>query len=159
MEVLSSLFLLEKHDIPKGVSIPPFDVLKKATVFSKYELKRIFARFCTLCIENGVTNGIVDKPTFLLQPEVSFCFLVDMAFDFEASRHVLLPVNKQIVVPNAPPANDADPTKSTNIVTTSVIENSNGLDFEQFVSFFNEFSPLRSLQQKLDCKYYNYINM
>ena len=149
MEVLSSLFLLEKHDIPKGVTLPKFDVLKKSTVFSKFELKRMFARFCTLCIDNNITSGIVDKSTFLLQPEVSFCFLVDLAFDYESSRHALLPDDPKpltsTTVPVVPPVDNATKILSPN-------DSCKGLDFEQFVSFFNEFSALRTLDQKLNCK-------
>lgn len=118
------LLFLEKHAIPPGVNIPNYDRISKESNFTVFELKRMFCRFCTLCIEGNITNGRIDKYTFLQQPELSFCFLAEFAFEFEQGK------TKAMVSKGSPWPK--------------------GLDFTQFVSLFNQFSPLNPTVKKAE---------
>ncbi len=127
IENIMELFLLEKHPIPKGVNIPNFETMAAASNFTTYELKRLFCRFCLLCGENGNTNGRVEKFTFLQQPELSFCYLAEFAYEYEQGK-TKAKVGRGETWPK-------------------------GLDFSQFVSVFSEFSPLNPGHKKAECKY------
>ena len=119
-------FLLEKHAVPKGVNHPNFEALASATNFTVYELKRLFCRFCILCERNGNTSGRVEKFTFLQQPELSFCYLAEFAFEYEQGK------TKAKVAKGEPWPK--------------------GLDFRQFVTLFSEFSPLNPGNKKAECE-------
>ena len=122
------LFLLEKHSIPKGVNMPNFEKLAEGSNFTVYELKRLFCRFCILCGRNDTPNGRIAKYIFLQQPELSFCYFAEFAFEYEQGK------TKAKVGINEPWPK--------------------GLDFEQFVSLFSEFSPLNPTHKKAECKGY-----
>lgn len=112
------VLLQGRYDIPPGVNIPNFERIAKTSNFTVNELKRVFGRFCTLA--NDI--GRVDKTSFLRQPEVSLCPLADLAFDFEQ--------------------------ESTKFRVGPGESWPRGLDFEQFVRFFEPFSPLSSAETK-----------
>jgi len=120
------LLFLEKHAIPAGVNIPNYDKLSKNSNFSSFELKRMFCRFCTLCLSNNITTGRIDKYTFLQQPELSFCYLAEFSFEYEQGK------TKAMVAEGATWPR--------------------GLDFSQFVAFFTQFSPLQPTVKKAECK-------
>jgi hypothetical protein len=124
--IVMELLFLEKHAIPPGVNLPNYDKLAKSTNFTTFELKRMFCRFCTLCLDHGSTTGRIDKYTFLQQPELSFCYLAEFAFEFEQGKTKAM-VAKGSIWPR-------------------------GLDFPQFVTLFDHFSPLNASVKKADCK-------
>lgn len=118
-------FLLEKHPIPSGVNIPNFEKISNTTNFNEYELKRLFCRYCLLVLKDNSINGRIRKFTFLQQPELSFCYLAEFAYEYEQNKTKL-----------------------------KVAENESwpkGLDFIQFVNIFSEFSPLNSTTKKAEC--------
>lgn len=115
---------LERHKIPPGVEKPNFEKLASKSNFTVYELKRLFCRFCILCGANGNESGLVDKFTFLQQPELSFCSLAEFAFEYEQGK-----IKSQHT--------DGEPWVK-------------GLNFELFVSLFSELSPLNHASKKAE---------
>jgi Ca2+-binding EF-hand superfamily protein len=74
------------------VQTPDFRKLKSLTIFSKSELQRFFARYVSLCNENGV----VELSDFVMQPELTFFPLASMLFQYEAKKLNLDPLQSVI---------------------------------------------------------------
>ena len=115
----------KKFDRHPHVSTPNFKDLRKETVFTVSELKKLFNRFLELCSE----DGLVTKTDFMMQPEISFLPLTSVVFDYETIQ-------------------------SPDLLPSLTLERrSPGIDFTTFVKIVNLLSPKLDLHLKYKCKY------
>ena len=111
------------------VSTPDFKTLKKQTIFSMSELKKLFSRYVSLCNEAGQ----LEASEFLLQPELSFTPLASLMFYYESDVTTF-------------------PMTWINNTNNMTIGCEATINFEKFVNIVNILSPKTDVKKKYECK-------
>lgn len=145
-EAILEFFFLKKHDIPDLVLKPNFNELSKRTHFTRYELKRLFARYCAICN----ARGRVDKFAMLRMPELAVCTLVEPAFEYECN--IMREEFKAKQTINNPQTGNVESVVATCDVPSDP-DARFGLDFDHFVEMLSKFSPKAKPLEKVKCLY------
>jgi hypothetical protein len=122
-----------KKENPHGVGDPDFRKLAAETNFNERELRRLFIRFCSLCHPQ---TGLIEKISFVQQPEVMLCPLIAIAYENQLKKFQhTSQFGKEAIKSEAP---ESSPPV--------------GLNFDHFVKVLSVLSPLEPVKSKIHCK-------